>query len=96
MPQYVIIAHDGNDADAMNRRLNTRPSHLQTARSLKEKKQFIIGGAMLNEQQQMKGSVMIVEFDNEEQLQQWMKTEPYIVNNVWKEITVSLFKVADV
>ena len=44
----------------------------------------------------MKGSVMIVEFDNEEQLREWMKTAPYIVNNVWKEITVSLFKVADV
>lgn len=37
MPQYVIIAQDGNDADAVSRRLNIRPSHLQTARSLKEK-----------------------------------------------------------
>ncbi|MFT3702702.1 MAG: YciI family protein [Agriterribacter sp.] len=96
MPQYVIIAHDGNDADALNRRMKARPAHLDTARKLKTNNNFIIGGAMLDKQQQMNGSVMIVEFENEEKLNEWMQNDPYMVNNVWQQVTVSLFRVADV
>ena len=94
--QYLIYAWDANDAGATDRRMATRPDHLAGARELKEKGHFIIGGAMLDEQGQMRGSMMVVEFDKEEDFQAWMDTEPYIVKGVWKKIEVHPFRVAQV
>ncbi len=96
MKQYVIIARDGNDEDALNRRMQTRPVHLAGAAALKANNNFVIGGAMLNNTGQMEGSVMIVQFETEEQFNHWYANEPYIVNGVWKTIEVKPFKVADV
>jgi len=96
MKQYVIIARDGNDAEAQNRRLTARPVHLAGAARLKAANQFVIGGAMLNEAGQMEGSVMIVQFETEEQFTEWYINEPYITGNVWQSIEVRPFRVANV
>jgi uncharacterized protein YciI len=47
MPQYLIIARDGTDAEAIERLMNVRPAHFDTARQLKTNNNFIIGGAIL-------------------------------------------------
>jgi uncharacterized protein YciI len=49
MDQYLITAYDYTDEGALQRRMNVRPHHLDEARKLKDKSNFIIGGAMLNE-----------------------------------------------
>lgn len=96
MLQYVIIAHDGSDADAPGRRNRVRPVHLDRARTMKAQNEFLFGGAILNEQQQMQGSVMIVQFATEEQFKAWYDSEPYITEGVWKAITVYPFRKAEV
>ena len=73
-----------------------RPSHLENATRLKASKHFIIGGAVLNDQEKMTGSVMIMDFESEEELNKWLTEEPYVNGNVWKKITVKRFKVANV
>lgn len=95
MYQYVIIAHDGNDAEAPERRKKVRPLHLEGARKLKALNQLVSGGAILNLKGEMCGSVMIVQFDTEEAFRQWYAQEPYITQGVWKVIEVKPFKVAD-
>ena len=62
MKQYLIIAQDGKDDDALNRRKEIRPIHLAGARKLKENGNFVIGGAMLDDDSNMRGSIMIVQF----------------------------------
>jgi uncharacterized protein len=94
MRQYVIIAHDGIDAEASERRKKIRPLHLAGAKILKEKNQFITGGAILDENGQMTGSVMIVQFETEEEFQEWYNNEPYIKEGVWQTIEVKPFRVA--
>lgn len=96
MQQYVIIARDGDDAEALERRLQARPGHLAGAAGLKEKGNFVVGGAILNEEGQMCGSVMIVQFDSEEDFRHWYDNEPYILQGVWKDIEVKPFRVANV
>jgi uncharacterized protein YciI len=96
MKQYLIIARDGKDDGALERRKNVRPVHLAGARKLKENNNFIIGGAMLDEDGNMRGSIMIVQFENQEKFQQWYDNEPYITGGVWKEIEVKPFRVAEV
>ena len=96
MKQYVIIARDGKDEKALDRRMETRPVHLAGARQLKTDNHFVLGGAMLNGAGQMEGSVMIVQFETEEQFQTWYNNEPYITAGVWKTIEVKPFRVAEV
>lgn len=96
MPQYLIHAYDGTDAQALERRMAARPLHFQGAKALKEAGQFIIGGAILNDAGQMIGSVMILEFESQAEFDHWYATEPYINQGVWQRIEVKPFRVAQV
>lgn len=96
MKQYLIIAHDGKDEGALDRRKEVRPHHLQGAKKLKAEGNFVIGGAMLDEENNMRGSIMIVQFESQEDFKKWYDNEPYITGGVWKEIEVKPFRVADV
>ncbi|MCU0380787.1 MAG: YciI family protein [Chitinophagaceae bacterium] len=96
MKQYVIIAQDGKDEDALARRASVRPNHLAGAKKLKAQNQFVTGGAILDESGNMRGSVMIVQFETEEAFKDWFANEPYITQGVWKSIEVKPFRVAEV
>ena len=96
MKQYVIIAYDDSDHQAPERRAEARPQHLAGARELKANNHFITGGAILDDNGRMTGSVMIVQFHTEEEFNQWYAEEPYIAKGVWKHIEVKPFRVADV
>ena len=96
MKQYLIIANDGKDDEALDRRKEVRPLHLAGAKKLKEKNNFVIGGAMLDDDGNMRGSIMIVQFETQDDFQNWYNNEPYITQGVWKTIEVKQFRVADV
>jgi uncharacterized protein YciI len=94
--QYLIIANDGKDDGALDRRQEVRPLHLASAKKLKESNNFVIGGAMLDDDGNMRGSIMIVQFETQDNFQRWYDNEPYITQGVWKTIEVKPFRVADV
>jgi len=96
MKQYLIIAQDGKDEEALDRRKEVRPLHLAGAKTLKENGNFVIGGAMLDDDSNMRGSIMIVQFETPEDFQKWYDNEPYITGGVWKTIEVKPFRVAEV
>jgi uncharacterized protein len=96
MNQYLITAYDGTDENALDRRMSIRPFHLEGAKKLKENGNFIIGGAMLNDEGKMVGSTMILQFENPEELQTWIDSEPYIQKGVWVKFEVKPFRVANV
>jgi uncharacterized protein len=95
MKQYVVVAQDGKDEDALDRRMAARPEHLSVAKVLKENDNLIVGGAMLNDDGKMIGSVMILQFESDEKMQEWYDNEPYIKNGVWKFVEVMPFRVAN-
>jgi uncharacterized protein YciI len=76
--------------------MKVRPLHLEMARDLKKHNRFVIGGAMLDDDGKMIGSMMVVQFETEDDFIYWMRHEPYITGNVWQKIEVKPFKVADV
>lgn len=96
MQQYIMHAWDGTDEEALERRMSIRPAHFDNARKLKANGNFIIGGAMLNDEGKMIGSTMVLQFETKEQLQHWLDTEPYITGRVWEKMDLRPFKVADV
>jgi uncharacterized protein YciI len=94
MPQYLVIAKDHTDDQALNRRLDTREKHLEMAKKLKESGNFVKAAAFLNADGKMCGSAMMMEFESKETLDNWLKEEPYILGNVWDTVEVTEVKIA--
>ena len=96
MNQYLITAFDGTNENALNHRMNIRPYHLESVKKMKETGNFIIGGAILNDDGKMIGSTMILQFEDSQELQNWIDSEPYIQKKVWEKFDVKPFRVANV
>ncbi|WP_421827357.1 YciI family protein [Larkinella sp.] len=94
--RYVIHAYDYTDDQAMNRRLAVRPNHFDGARQLKADGHFVLGGALLDPDGKMIGSMMLLDFDTEDQLNDWLQNEVYISGKVWERIDIKPFRQADI
>ncbi len=86
MPQFLILADDYTDDEALSRRLSVREQHLAQIRVEKSEGRFIIGGAKLNKENQMHGSMLVVELETEEAVKQWINVDPYVTGKVWNKM----------
>ena len=87
--QYAIIAHDGKGM--LEKRLVVRQRHLENIARIKGK--VICAGGILDEEGKMAGSVMILDFDSKELLDEYLKSEPYIQEHVWDTVEVERMNV---
>ena len=94
MPQWVVIAYDGTDAAAPDRRMSVREAHLQNIKPMVEKGELVAGGAILDDAGKMIGSVVICDFAAKADFDHWLKTDPYITGRVWQKIEVQPFRLA--
>ena len=92
--QFVVIARDGKDDEALSRRMAVREDHVAMFRQGLEANRNILGGALLNDSGDMCGSVMVVDFPDRAALDEWLKTDPYVTGNVWQDIEILPFKLA--
>src|SRR5690242_7708380 len=93
--QFVVIAQDYTDDQALSRRLACRNEHFQNIRPLTDKGHFLLGGAMLNEAGQMIGSVLVCDFPSREALDElWLQNEPYMTQKVWEHVEIRPFNAA--
>ena len=96
MNQYLVTAYDYTDEDALKRRMNIRPQHLQNLKPLKDSGNYIIGGALLNSEGNMMGSALILQFDNDKALEAWKQSEPYITQKIWETVDIKPYRVAEI
>lgn len=94
--QYVLHAYDYTDEQALDRRMAVRPRHFEGARQLKAAGHFILGGALLDAAGKMIGSMMLLDFDSEEQLNDWLRAEVYVTGKVWERIDIKPFRQAEI
>ena len=92
--QFVVIAYDGEDSHAPERRTKARPAHIEGAARMKKDGSMLTGGAMLDDDGAMIGSVMVVDFPSRAELDAWLASDPYVTGNVWRRIEVRPFRVA--
>ncbi len=85
---FVIIARDGTDEGALERRAAVRDAHIEQVNAGIDTGQNIMGAAMLNDNGDMVGSVMTVQFESRAALDEYLKIEPYIIGNVWQDIEI--------
>ena len=78
--QYLVIAYDHDDA--LERRLESREAHINGARQLMSEGKILNAGALI-EDDKMVGSTLLIDFEDEDEIDQWLENEPYVKNNVW-------------
>jgi uncharacterized protein YciI len=94
--QFLVTAYDGKDGGALERRLAVREEHLKATAQMKAEGKTLFAGALLDENEKMIGSALIVNFPSREELDKWLEVEPYMVNNVWKQLDIKPFKAASI
>jgi uncharacterized protein YciI len=94
--QFLLIAYDGTDTDAESRRLRVRQEHLDKIRNLKRKGECLLGGAILNDEGKMIGSMILYEFPDRTALDERLKEEVYITGGVWRKIEIKPFRLAKI
>jgi uncharacterized protein len=92
--QFLVVARDGTDDDALERRQRTRPTHLASIAPLVEGGNILVGGAILNEAGDMVGSMLLVEFPDRSGVDAWIEADPYVTDGVWGEVEVTPFRTA--
>lgn len=90
--QFLIIANDFRDPDALARRLQQRPAHIEGVRRMKAEGTFLDGGAILDEEGRMVGSMVLVEFPSRAEVDAWLVADPYVTGQVWEHITIRPFR----
>ena len=85
---FIVIGIDGNDSEALNRRLASRDGHLAKVKDGVEQGVQIIGVPLMDDNKSMNGSVMLYDFPTRDDLDNWLKDEPYIENNVWQDVEI--------
>ena len=94
---YALICSDANNS--LNKRKVNRPAHLKRVKALKEQGRILIAGphpvidSENPDQAGFSGSLLVAEFKTIEEAQSWIKSDPYYINGVFKDVIVKPFKV---
>ena len=91
---YQSTAFDGTDEQAIERRMAARPAHLAEASVLNEAGNIIAGGAILDDDGNMIGSTLYVDFETPEELDAWLVNDPYVKESVWEDINIMPIRLA--
>jgi uncharacterized protein YciI len=89
--QFLLIAYDGTDPEALERRLKVREEHLEKIGILKKDKEFLFGGAILDNSGKMIGSMIVYDFPDRKSLDARLKDEPYFTKGVWEKVEIQPF-----
>ena len=82
--QFIIKAYDGENM--LEKRMEVRPRHLENMGKVNGR--ILCAGGLLDEEGKMKGSVLVMEFDSKDLLDDYLSSEPYILEHVWEKIEV--------
>ncbi|WP_255568853.1 YciI family protein [Neoroseomonas alba] len=84
----VIVAQDGTDAGAAERRAAARPGHIARVNSMAADGTLAMGGAILDDAGTMRGSIAVTRHATDDAARAWMAEDPYVTHGVWQDITL--------
>ena len=86
--QFLITGYDGSDPEAQNRRQVARPAHITLGNEMRDRGELLYAVALLSDEGIMIGSVCVVDFPSHDELEGWLKVEPYVSGKVWEEVEI--------
>ncbi|MBF0200784.1 MAG: hypothetical protein HQK66_05635 [Desulfamplus sp.] len=93
--QFIVLAYDGTDEKALERRMNVREEHLKMASEMHSRGKWLYAAAILNESGKMCGSMIVCDFESIDDLKkEWLEKEPYVTGDVWRDIEIKQAMVA--
>ncbi len=92
---FLLIARDGIDEKALERRLASRERHLASIARLRAEGRALYGAALIDEDGTMRGSVLIMDFESRQEFDRYLKDEPYVTGKVWQDIEVKPCRVPE-
>jgi uncharacterized protein YciI len=92
--QFLLLAYDGTDPEALDRRMKVRQEHLEKIEVLKSRGEFLAGGAILDDAGKMTGSMIVYEYPERKALDEMLKDEPYFTEGVWQKVEIKPFRMA--
>ena len=90
---FVITALD--HPNQLERRMANRDAHVKSLTELVKSGNIISAGAITNEKGEMIGSSIHAHFDDRNQLDEWLKQEPYVIGEVWADIDIKTVNLID-
>ena len=82
--QFIVTAYDGENM--LEKRMVVRPRHLEGMAKLG--KHIVCAGGILDDDGKPKGSVLVLDFEDRATLVDYLKNEPYVIEQVWEKIEV--------
>ena len=89
MEQFVVRAYDGEGM--LEKRLEVRPRHLESIKRIRE--HVVCAGGLLDDEGKMKGSLLVMEFESRQELDEYLANEPYVQEHVWERVEVERMNV---
>ncbi|GAA4896475.1 hypothetical protein LX16_1355 [Stackebrandtia albiflava] len=90
--RFLVIGRDGTDPEAPDRRAAARQAHLAAGSRLAEEGVLVHGGALVDDDGRMTGSMLLLDLPDRAALDAWLAEEPYVTGDVWREVTVERFQ----
>jgi uncharacterized protein YciI len=87
--QFLVLAYDGRDEGAVERRLQARPAHLAVAEKMAASGMLRYATAILDESDKMIGSMLVLDVGSRDDVDRWLEEDPYVTGNVWQDVTVT-------
>ncbi|HCS22164.1 MAG TPA: YciI family protein [Alphaproteobacteria bacterium] len=85
---YIITAHDF--PNALDKRMAARQAHLDALAGMKAEGKVLYAAALLNDNGDMAGSMLVVDLPDTAAIDAWLETEPYILQGVWDKARISI------
>ncbi|GLV53911.1 hypothetical protein KDH_07620 [Dictyobacter sp. S3.2.2.5] len=87
--EFIVMAYDATDEEALKRRLDIRPAHMAQGEKMLAEGKYRFGAALLNDEEKIIGSMIVADFASRDELNAWLEIEPYVTGHVWEKIEVT-------
>jgi uncharacterized protein YciI len=88
--QLLVIVYDNENV--LDKRMDARPAHVEGTQKLMSEGKIITACAMI-EEEQMVGSTVITNFENDDEFSQWLENEPYVKAGVWNMDEIQIVEI---
>jgi uncharacterized protein YciI len=86
--RFVVMAYDGDDPEAGDRRAETRPHHLEGMRPLAADGRLLVAGAIVDEEGKPVGSMLLFDVEDRDALDDILMRDPYREAGVWERFEI--------